>query len=51
MTIEAVSDARQITKKSNEKTMRRRMLYNPKAVNKTFKKLFGELGWKAVKVR
>lgn len=48
--IEAVSAARHITKKSKEKTMRGRMLYNPKALNKTFKRLFGRRGWRAVKV-
>ncbi len=49
-TIEAVSAAKHITKKSKEKTMRGRMLYDPRALNKTFKKQFGRRGWIAVKM-
>ena len=33
------------TKKSREKTMRGKMLYNPKRLNLTFKKHFTKLGW------
>jgi hypothetical protein len=49
-TIAAVPAARHITKRSKEKTMRGRMLYDPRALNKTFKKQFGRRGWRAVKV-
>jgi len=33
------------TKKSEEKTMRGRRLYSPKALNKAFKREFLDLGW------
>lgn len=33
------------TKKSKEKTMRNKMLFSPKALNKEFDKNFGLLGW------
>lgn len=48
--IAAVSAGRHITKKSKEKTMRGKMLYNPRALNKAFKRLFGRRGWNAVKI-
>lgn len=38
------------TKVSEEKTMIGKMLYAPKGMNKEFKKLFEERGWKPVKI-
>ena len=38
------------TKQSKEKTMPGEMLYDPKRLNKDFKKYFGELGWNPVRV-
>jgi len=40
-----------ITKKSKEKTMPGKMLYDPKALNKTFKAEFSKLNWKSVRVK
>ncbi len=48
--IASVSARKHLTKKSKEKTMRGRMLYNPRALNKAFKKEFARRGWKAVKI-
>lgn len=39
------------TKKSKEKTMPGKMLFNPKSLNKEFKKEFFDRQWKTVKVR
>ena len=39
------------TKESREKTMRGRMLFDPKALNKAFKAEFGNLGWRSIRVR
>lgn len=39
------------TKKSKEKTMRRRMLYSPKALNKAFKAEFAKLGWEKARIQ
>ena len=49
-TIAAVSAAKHITKKSKEKTMRGRMLYSPRALNKAFKRGFARRHWNAVKI-
>jgi hypothetical protein len=48
--IGAVSAARHIIKKGEEKTMLGKMLYDPTALNKTIKTNFFGRGWKAVKV-
>lgn len=37
------------TKESKEKTMKGKMLYNPRALNKEFDRLFQQRDWKAVK--
>ncbi len=37
------------TKKSREKTMKGKLLYNPKALNREFKRLFKEQTWKEVR--
>ena len=39
------------TKKSKEKTMPGKMLYSPKALNKTFKKEFSRKKWQTVRVK
>ena len=39
----------QRTKKSKEKTMKGRMLYSPKAINKEFKEAFGERGYREIR--
>lgn len=39
------------TKKSAEKTMMGRMLYNPKALNASFKAEFGRLAWNSKRVK
>ncbi|MFQ6036003.1 MAG: BglII/BstYI family type II restriction endonuclease [Sedimentisphaerales bacterium] len=39
------------TKKSEEKTMTGRLLYNPVALNKAFKKHFLQRGWKSKRVK
>ena len=38
------------TKESEEKTMKGKMLYSPKALNKRFFELFHERGWKTVRI-
>ena len=48
--IAAVPAAKHITKKSKEKTMRGRMLYSPRALNRTFKREFARRRWNAVKM-
>ena len=49
--IESVSVAECKIKRSKEKTMRGRMLYSPKAINKAFKKAFHpNKGWNPVRV-
>jgi len=49
--IESVDAAACKIKRSKEKTMRGRMLYSPKAVNKAFKKAFNpRKGWNPVRV-
>lgn len=47
--IESVNAEKFKTKISKEKTMRGKRLFNPKALNKEFDKLFTSHGWKAVK--
>ena len=39
-----------LTKESEEKTMKGKMLYSPSSLNKDFKKLLNPLGWKNYKV-
>lgn len=48
--ISSVNANEYITKKSKEKTMKGKMLYNPVALNKSFKKHFNSMGWKNYKV-
>lgn len=49
--IKAVDAARYKTKESKEKTMMGRMLFNPSAINKAFKKEFTKIGgWQSVRV-
>jgi hypothetical protein len=43
--IERVSAKKVKTKKSREKTMRGKILYNPKALNKAFKDEFAKFNW------
>ncbi len=43
--IEAVDASKLITKKSKEKTMKGKKLYNPKKLNKEFHKHFAAKGW------
>ncbi len=38
------------SKKSKEKTMRGKMLYSPKALNRAFKKVFASMGWTPIRV-
>jgi hypothetical protein len=47
--IKKVNASRHKTKKSDEKTMMGRMLFNPKSINAAFKKAFGN-EWKAIRV-
>ena len=49
--IEAINSEPLKTKKSKEKTKQYRMLYNPVAMNKEFKREFTTRGWSPVKVR
>ncbi len=48
--ISRVSAQKTKTKKSKEKTMRGKMLYNPKALNTAFKNKFAKLGWQNKRV-
>lgn len=50
--IKEVDASEHKTKKSKEKTMRKKMLYSPKSLNKAFKKAFlkNQTGWKPVRV-
>lgn len=49
--ISLVDATRFKTKVSKEKTMPGRMLYNPKELNKEFKKLFEERGWETKRIQ
>ncbi len=48
--VEAIPAADHQTKVSREKTMLGRMLFDPRALNKTFKRQFNERGWKPIRV-
>lgn len=48
--IGSVNAADHMTKVSKEKTMPGRMLYNPRALNKAFKKEFEQTGWKTLRI-
>lgn len=43
--IKSIDAAKLMTKKSKEKTMKGKMLYSPKAINKEFKEGFNSLKW------
>jgi hypothetical protein len=43
--IDDIDAEKLMTKKSKEKTMRGKMLYNPKAINKAFHSKFNKLNW------
>jgi hypothetical protein len=49
--VEEVDCSKCRTKKSKEKTMPGRLLYNPRALNTAFKEEFGKRGWESKKVR
>ena len=49
--ISRVSAQKAKIKESREKTMRGRMLFDPKALNKAFKEEFGKLNWRNIRVR
>jgi hypothetical protein len=44
-TIESIDAESYMTKVSKEKTMRGRLLYSPRALNKAFEEKFSQLGW------
>ncbi len=48
--IEGISAADHQTKVSKEKTMLGRMLFDPRALNGTFKRGFNERGWKSIRI-
>ncbi len=48
--IREVDSSKHKTKKSAEKTMMSRMLFNPRSINLAFKKSFAMRGWKSVRV-
>lgn len=48
--IRSIDAATHLTKISKEKTMVGRTLYDPKALNKTFKREFNRLGWDEVRI-
>lgn len=49
--IGCVKAAKRKIKRSREKTMRGRLLYSPKALNRDFKKAFQARGWQTVRVK
>jgi len=49
--IESVNAEEHVTKQSHEKTRKYAMLYNPRTLNKAFKKEFAALGWQPVRVK
>jgi len=49
--ISAVDASKHKTKRSKEKTMRDRMLFSPKSLNKAFKQRFHNKQWRSAKVR
>ncbi len=49
--IASINASEHKTKKSKEKTMKGRKLFNPKSLNKAFKALFYEKGWETIRVR
>jgi len=49
--IRRINSGQHITKKSEEKTMPGKMLYNPKTLNLSFKKEFFNLGWQPVRIK
>lgn len=49
--IGAVDAASHKTKVSKEKTMRGKKLFNPKALNRTFKRKFKQTGWESLRIR
>lgn len=48
--IAAVDSASHKTKVSKEKTMPGKMLFDPKALNRTFKKKFKQAGWQSLRI-
>lgn len=48
--IDSIKASEHMTKVSKEKTMPGRILYNPRALNKAFKKHFQEAGWKTLRI-
>lgn len=49
--ISSIDSSKHKTKKSKEKTMPGRILFNPKTLNREFKKAFGTKGWTPVRVK
>jgi hypothetical protein len=49
--ISSVNAIEHITKESKEKTMKGKMLYNPSALNISFKKQFASMGWTNYKIK
>lgn len=48
--IAGIDASKHRTKKSKEKTMKGKMLYSPKSLNKAFKKLLSPMGWQNHKI-
>lgn len=48
--IKTVDSSKHKTKKSTEKTMMGRMLFNPRSINMAFKKAFTKRGWNSIRV-
>lgn len=48
--VKLVDSEKYKTKKSREKTMRGRQLYNPRRLNSAFKKCFAKLGWQSQRI-
>lgn len=48
--VRCVNASAHVTKVSKEKTMRGRKLYNPRALNRTFKREFNQRGWRTIRI-